>query len=397
MPILFQINATANWGSTGRIAEQIGQKAIERGWDSYIAYSRYANKSTSKLIRVGNNLTTYFHALLARLFDIAGLGSYLSTKTLLRKIRRIKPDIIHIHNIHGYVLNYKHLFKFLKGSDINVVWTFHDCWAFTGHCAHFVTANCTKWKKMCHSCALKKTYPASFFLDRSEQNFRLKKQYFVSCNKLTIIPASFWLADFVRESFLNEKRIEVIHNGVDLSVFRPTNKESRKHGLFTVLAVSNVWNREKGLYDILQLRQALSSEYKIIVVGVTSEQQKLFPDGIISLQRTQNVKDLVDLYSSADVFINPTYADTFPTVNLESLACGTPVITYRTGGSPEAIDENTGIVVEQGDINGMVKAIKRIRQYPLSSLACRERAEMYFDNNKCFSKYIDLYEDILNR
>lgn len=394
MPKLLQINATANWGSTGRIAEQIGRVAIEAGWESYIAYGRNAKKSESQLFRVGSKWDTYFHVLISRLFDKAGLGSIQATRRLIDKIDEINPDVVHLHNIHGYYVNYKLLLKYLRGKDLKVVWTFHDCWAFTGHCAHFVTADCNKWMIQCHDCQLKCSYPKSLYADNSKGNYLLKKSL-CSGLKLTVVAVSAWMNDLVRLSFLQDKQVEVIHNGVDLDVFKPSF--SVEHDGFNVLAVSNIWNEEKGFDDIVILRSLLDESVGITVIGLTPEQIKKLPRGIKGMQRTSSVQELVEAYSAADVLVNPTYADTFPTVNLEALACGTPVITYNTGGSPEAIDEQTGIVVEQGDVKALADAVLRMRENPLSSHACRARAEEHFDKDKCFKKYIELYETLLNK
>ena len=391
---LLQINVTANWGSTGKIAESIGLAALNQGWESYIAYGRYNNPSQSKLMKIGSQLDVYTHYAEQRVWDNEGLSSRSATKKLIAQIKEINPDVVQLHNIHDHYLNYRILFEYLNSTNIQVVWTFHDCWAFTGHCFHFVTKNCNKWKTGCYDCPLKSEFPKTL-IDRSKKNYYLKKSLFTSCKNLTIVPCSEWMANFVSESFLKEKRMQVIHNGVDLNIFKPVgNKNSNDK--FHVLAVSNVWIKEKGLFDIYQLRKDLSSEYNITIVGLSDAQIKELPDGIVGIQRTQNVQELVGLYSSADVLINPTYADTFPTVNLEALACGTPVITYNTGGSPEAVDENTGDVVSQGDVLALKESIEKMRLHPLSSDLCCKRAEQYFDKNKCFNKYIQLYESLLD-
>lgn len=387
---LLQINVTANWGSTGKIAEQIGLCALAHGWESYIAYGRMMNPSKSQLIKVGSKMDNYIHYAKNRLLDKEGLCSKKATRNLIKKIEELKPDIIQLHNIHDHFLNYHLLFEYLNQKDIKVVWTFHDCWAFTGHCYHFVGSNCMRWKDGCHDCPQRDK-----FCDRSSRNWNLKKGLFASNKNLTIFPASHWMEEFVKESFLKEKRIEVMHNGVDLQMFRPQPKIQGSR--FKVLAVSNVWPAYKGINDIYKLRKMLPEElFEMIVVGLSSEQVKNLPAGIIGIQRTQNVQDLVQLYSDADVLINPTYADTFPTVNLEALACGTPVITYRTGGSPEAVDGKTGIVVDQGDLRTMASCIKSMKEHPLSSIDCRKRAEEFFDKDRCFEKYIELYEDLIS-
>lgn len=398
MPKLLQINITANWGSTGKIAESIGIAAMNAGWDSYIAYGRWSNPSKSHLIKIGGRFDMYFHFAEQRIRDNEGLCSRGATHRLISKIEEIKPDVVQLHNIHDHYLNYHLLFDYLNQTDIKVVWTFHDCWAFTGHCYHFVTADCNKWKTGCFECPLRNILPKTY-LDRSSKNYGLKKALFGGCYNLTIVPCSDWMAGFVKQSFLKDKRMEVIKNGVDLKVFRPDgNDNPNDNQNFGILAVSSVWNEDKGLSDIYKLRDLLPSEYCITIVGLTEKQLGSLPHGITGIRRTQNVHELVRLYSSANVLINPTYADTFPTVNLEALACGTPVVTYRTGGSPESVTTATGRVVEQGDINGLSEAIMEIclKGKEQFTNACRLRAEDYFDKNKCFEKYIKLYESILD-
>ena len=389
---LLQINVTANWGSTGKIAEQIGLCAMAHGWDSYIAYGRCCNPSRSHLIRIGNKFDTYLHYAEQRIFDNEGLCSRRATSRLICQIKTIKPDVVHLHNIHDHYLNYQLLFEYLNNTDINVVWTFHDCWAFTGHCFHFVTKKCKRWKTQCYGCPLQHEYPKTL-LDHSDENFSLKKNLFTKNKNLNIVACSEWMAQFVRESFLQDKLLYVIHNGVDLDIFKAKPNEKIQK-IFKVLAVSNVWNKDKGIDDILTLRNLLPEDYTMTIVGLNEKQLKKLHLGIKGIQRTQNVQELVKLYSEADVLINPTYADTFPTVNLEALACGTPVITYRTGGSPEAIDEKTGVVVEQSDLEGLVEAIRLMKENPLSSSDCRKRAEESFDKDKCFERYIELYESL---
>lgn len=395
MPKLLQINVTANWGSTGKIAESIGMAALKAGWESYIAYGRWCNSSNSQLIKIGGRFDVYFHFAEQRVRDNEGLCSRRATRRLINQIEVIKPDVVQLHNIHDHYLNYRLLFEYLNQTDIKVVWTFHDCWAFTGHCFHFVTKNCKKWKTGCYECPMKNVFPKTLF-DKSKEHYELKKKLFCGNKNLTIVPCSDWMAGYVKQSFLKDKRIEVIKNGVDLNVFKPSGVAGKVDD-FNVLAVSNVWNEDKGLSDIFKMRKLLPESYRITIVGLTSKQVDALPAGIVGIERTQNVQELVRLYSEASVLINPTYADTFPTVNLEALACGTPVITYRTGGSPEAIDENTGVVDEQGDVESMAEAIKSVcskdrKQY---TEACRKRAEKYFDKNKCFEKYIQLYEGLL--
>lgn len=341
----------------------------------------------------------YLHCAESLLLDNHGLASRRATRRVVEQITRIKPDVVQLHCVHGYYLNYRILFEYLNSTNIPVVWTFHDCWAFTGHCAHFVTANCEKWKTGCYACPLKGDYPKSI-VDCSKRNYELKKQLFGANKNMLIVPVSEWMADFVKQSFLKDKAIIVIKNGVDLSVFKvgiPKNDKKR------ILGVSGVWNKDKGLYDFYQLREKLDKEhFEIVLVGLSKDQLKELPDGIIGIEHTESVQELAELYASATVFVNPTYADTFPTVNLEALACGTPVITYKTGGSPEAVSTETGWVVEQGDIEGIAALVKSLEKKTETVIisqrkACRDRAEQEFDRNKCFEKYLQVYENLLNQ
>lgn len=391
---LLQINITANWGSTGKIAEQIGLCAMAHGWKSYIAYGRWCNLSKSHLIKVGNKLDMYMHYGEQRIRDNEGLCSRRATKRLIRFICVINPDVVQLHNIHDHYLNYRLLFEYLNKTDIKVVWTFHDCWAFTGHCYHFVQERCDKWKTECFECIKRNN-----FIDRSRQNFLLKKSLFLNNRNLTIIPVSQWMGDLVKESFFKNKRFQVIRNGVDLKTFVPIcAKTSDKDGRFKIIAISNVWLPYKGEFDIYKLRSMLpEDEYDITMVGLSKEQVKNLPAGIRGIRRTQNVQELVQLYSESNVLINPTYADTFPTVNIEALACGTPVITYKTGGSPEAVDEKTGVVIEQGNIEALADAIRKMKAQPLSPDDCRQRAIDCFDKNKCFENYIKLYDSLIEQ
>lgn len=398
---LLQINITANWGSHGRIAEEIGQLAMSQGWESYIAYGRWANPSQSHLIRIGSMWDERWHGIQSRLFDNHGLASKKATQKLIEEIKRISPEIIHLHNIHGYYLNYPLLFDFLYRANVPVVWTLHDCWPLTGHCSHFMFSGCEKWKVGCYNCCEKKEYPASIWLDRSRRNYELKKEYFTSIRNLTIVTVSDWLSGVVRDSFLNGQKLVKIYNGIDVSVFHPQEirvNVSRNKSQMHILAVASQWTDRKGLSDIFRIRHLLPFDYSITIVGLTKEQVKVLPNGIIGITRTNSVGELANYYAQSDVFINPTYEDNFPTTNLEALACGTPVITYRTGGSPEAINEQTGLVVEVGDVNSMAEGIKKLCHTPdweKRRKLCRQRAVEFFDKNDRYLEYMNLYRFLI--
>lgn len=394
---LLQINVTANNGSTGKIAEAIGQLAINRGWESWIAYGRGTPQSESRLIRIGNDWDMRWHGVETRLLDNHGLASRRTTRLFISRIKEINPDIIHLHNIHGYFINYPLLFRFLREWGGPVVWTWHDIWPMTGHCAFFGKDQCDKWKTACHECKRKTVYPASLLNNRSSRNFEDKRRAFSGMKDLTIVLVSDWLNEMRKDSFLKDTHGVVIHNGIDLDMFSPEPVPSKEKGY--VLAVANVWTSEKGWDDIMSLRKILADDIDIIMVGLNDKQMANLPNGIKGLRRTQNLNELRSLYSNAIAFINPTWGDNFPTTNIEALACGTPVITYRTGGSPEAIDSNTGIVVEQGDVQGLKKAIETIRTSSdrFTPELCRARAEKYFNKDDRFEEYFELYEKIINK
>ena len=398
MPKLLQINSTANWGSTGRIAEQIGVMAMADGWESYIAYGRNAAPSRSKLIRVGTPLGQLWHLVLSQLFDLHGRGSLIATKRLVRQIEQLRPDVVHLHNLHGYYLNYKVLFDYLNRRDIPVVWTLHDCWAMTGHCAHFSEVGCDRWQTECGSCRGLAQYPISRVGDSSQRNFRLKASLYAANHNLHIVAVSEWLKKLVEKSILRDAECRVINNGVNLSRFCASEGESTPP--YRVIGVANRWTDSKGLADFCELHRRLdASRFEIVLVGLSDEQLRQLPEGMVGIGRTDTAEQLAELYSQATVFVNATYADTFPTTNLEAMASGTPVVTYRTGGSPEAVSADTGIVVEQGDVEALCKAVEQIALKGRShySKACRKRAEKLFDKQKNFRRYIELYDEIINR
>lgn len=399
---ILQINVDANNGSNGSIAKAIGDVALNNGWQSYIAYGRLATASNSIQFKIGTNTDVKLHAIESRLFDNHGLASRRVTRKFIRKVREINPDIVHLHNIHGYFINYEILFKFLKEINVPVLWTLHDCWSFTGHCGHFVTAGCDKWKTQCSHCPLRNEYPRSLFVDRSQKNFMLKRELFTSIDNLILVPVSYWLGGMLKQSFFKDKAIHVIQNGIDLDIFRPIAINKSALGLDnskkTIMGVANVWTNSKGLQEFIQLSK--NDSYQIVMIGVDENIKKLLPHNIIAINRTEDQKQLVQYYSVADVLVNPTYADTFPTINLEALACGTPVVTYRTGGSPEAIDENTGVVVTQGDFKALEEAIynilsENIEKNEERAKLCRNRAEQFFNKNDRFVEYFELYKQIL--
>ena len=404
MHTLLQINTVCNSGSTGRIAEEIGLLAMQNGWKSYIAYGRGNPVSQSVVYKICGNWDLYFNAAIARIYDNDGFCRKGATERLIKYIQKVNPDVIHLHNLHGYYLNLRLLFTYLFDANIHIVWTLHDCWAFTGHCTHFEYVECIHWQLECYNCREKGNYPASVLLDRSRINFRIKKKIITKLQKLVIVTPSQWLAKLTQLSLLKDYPVHIINNGIDLKSFYPreTINLAQKYGIVgknIVLGVAGNWTERKGLRCLVELSFRLGNDYKVIVVGVTRKQMQQLPSSVIGIQHTEGIAELSILYSLADVYVNPTLEDTFPTTNIEAIACGTPVITYRTGGSPEAIDEKTGMVVEQGDIDGVIKAVETIIKKGKSFYFanCRKRAEERFDKDKQFRKYFELYRSVLKK
>ncbi len=402
MPTLLQINLSANWGSHGKIAAQIGDVAISHGWESYIAYGRACNPCSSKLIKIGGQWDIYEHLIETRLFDNHGLASRRVTKKFIKQIDELKPDIIHLHNIHGYYLNYRILFEYLQGLSIPVVWTLHDFWAVTGHCGHFIQANCFKWKTGCHDCPQSKTeYPTSLFSDRSKNNYLEKRELFTSLKNLSIVAVSQWVKDMIDESFFKDIPSQVIYNGLDLNIFQPTKSLLKiKLGIPDdkpiVLGVASVWAEHRGLKHFVELSK--DNTYQIVLIGIKDNQRESLPSNIITIPRTSDQKELAEYYSIADVYANPTYLETLSMTNIEAQACGTPVVTFRSGGAPETVAESTGIVVEQGNESAMHEAILQLIREGKNkySEACVRRASDLFDMHDRYNDYFALYQNLLN-
>lgn len=402
---LLQINGSVNTGSTGRIAEEIGQRAIAAGYESYIAYGRSARESKSKTIRIGSNWNVRWHGIVSLLFDRHGFSSKCATKRFVKQIDSISPDIVLLHNVHGYYLNIEILLAYLKEKNIPVFWTLHDCWPFTGHCSYFDAYNCEKWKTHCEHCPNLKGYPKSIWLDNSKHNFDRKKALLTTLPNITFIPVCKWMGNIVENSFMKGRPQQVIYNGTNIEVFKPqggdvteaTRKKYIIDGEHIIIGVASTWDKRKGLLDFCWLSEQIPEDYQVVLVGLSQKQIDTLPKGVVGIRRTESVQELAALYSLADVFVNPTYVDNFPTTNIEALACSTPVITYNTGGSPEAIDENTGIVVPKGDKDALKYALVEVvtNKDKYTSVACRERAVENFNKDDRFDDYIKLFNQAL--
>lgn len=399
---ILQINTIVNSGSTGRIAEDIGKVLIANGHESYIAYGRGHQKSQSQLIKIGSQTDVFMHGLKTAIFDRHGFGSKKATLDLIEKIEKIKPNAVGLHNMHGYYLNIEVLFKYLKVKKIPVLWTLFDCWAFTGHCSYFDDIDCKKYQTQCEKCPKTRKYPSSYLLDNSFDNFIDKKRLFTGLKNIEFVVHSKWLKKMVGMSFLKDIKANCLPSGIDLDLFKSMDSQIKKKFNIAdkkiVLGCASQWSERKGLKDFIKLRALLNKETVIVLIGVSKKQVKQLPTGIIGILRTESIQELVMWYSAADVFMNPTYQDNFPTTNIESLACGTPVITYNTGGSPEAIDHETGIVVDKGNVKDLANAVDLIFNKDATiALKCRERAEKYFDKNDRYNEYLDLFIELANK
>lgn len=413
---IVQIN-TFPYKATGHIMLDIHKILTAQGYDSYVCWGRGRPSNNNHEIVIADNIGVKFHGIYTRLLDKTGFASRRATKKLLRRLDEIKPDIIHLHNIHGYYLNIELLFNYIREHNINVVWTLHDCWPMTGHCAGFDMCGCEKWETGCFNCEQRNMYPASRLFDNSKWNWTKKRDLFTGLSILIVTP-SRWLKNIVQKSYLKDYRCEVIKNGIDLEIFRPvsmekTEKVKEKYNLDNrkiVLGVASEWTIKKGLNDFLKLSEMMEN-IQFIVVGLTEKQLKGMPRNIRGIKRTENQEELAAFYTMADVFFNPTYEDNFPTTNLEALACGTPVITYDTGGSPEALDVNTkdlsmsiGEVIEKVSsktvsyetVKSKIYSFLEKDKNDIQSQACRNIA-MEYRAKKQFEKYIELYNELIRK
>lgn len=395
---LLQLNVTANWGSTGKIAEGIGLCAMDRGWESAIAYGRMMNPSKSQLIKVGTRADVYAHYARNKILDGEGLGSRRATLRFIKQIEAYAPDIIHLHNLHDHWINYPVLLDFLKSSNSRVVWTFHDCWPFTGGCCHFVHLPCNNWRNNCSECSVRRTV-----WHNQVANYKLKTKLIKELgDNLTIISVSRWLDSLVAETQFSDMDHRFIYNGVDTSLFYPRNTDSvdRKYSLCgkrVLLGVSSAWPGYKGLKDYIALRRHLPEDFVIILVGVTASQIKSLPAGIIGIPRTNNVDELAALYSRVDAVLSLSKAETFGLTLVEGRACGTPSIGYADTAIKELLTPDVGIAVSPGNIDGLVRAAIDIADGSIKfdPVHCRETVKEHFDQHKQYNKYIDLYEEIL--
>ena len=400
--VLVEINVSLNWGSTGRIAEQIGICAENQGWDVYMVHgARYKNASHFKSIQVSTKIEEYFHWFYSTCFDAQGLGSIWATRRLVRKLKKIAPSVVHCHNIHGCYINYPILFNYLSECNIPVVWTFHDCWPFTGHCAYYIEANCEKWKTLCHSCPAIRSFPTSVF-DNASRNYNRKKGLLTSVSNLTIVPVTNWLANEVKQSFLSNVPIHAIHNGIDLSTFyyRESDIRNRYHicSKYMLLSAATGFDERKGLEDYNKLSELLPDDYQIVLVGGLEKGCTVkLSKKILLLPKTKTQAELAEFYSSADVLLSLSFAETFGLTIVEAMACGTPVVAYDNTAQSEVVSEGTGFKVKTGNVEDVAKHVIEICENgknPYREI-CRKHADEFFNKDNQCQKYVELFEYVV--
>ena len=390
---IVEINSVCR-GSTGSIMLNIAKTARASGNEVYTFSERKKGAPPEGHCYFGSFGENMLHRFFAVFSGISGTGSVIGTWRLLHKIREIDPDVLHLHNLHGWYINLPMLFKFIKKHRIKTVWTLHDCWGFTAQCSHFTLEKCDKWKTGCYSCPRYRLYPYTF-VDRTKQMWKLKKSWFGGVEDMTIVTPSRWLADLVKQSFLNGYDVRVINNGIDLDIFKPTAGNFREKYTLQdkkiVLGVASGWGYRKGLDVFIELSKRLPEDYKIVLVGTDDSVDKKLPPEILSIHRTCDQQELAQIYTAADVFVNPTREENFPTVNLEAIACGTPVVTFDTGGSKEMLNEDIGCFVPMGATDQLAREILRVcnREYGKKAF---ETVVTYYDKKRRFEEYVALYE-----
>lgn len=399
---VLQINISANYGSTGRIAESIGEYVLRNNDESFIAYGRNLNPSSSTLVKIGSKRDQLIHLIHSRLFDTHGFHSTNSTKRLVEKIKKINPDIIHLHNIHGYYIDVSVLFSYLKKWNKPVLWTLHDCWPFTGHCAYYERIGCTKWKSECYECPLLHLYPASLGNDNSKNNYKRKKAIFNGVSNMTIVTVSKWLEREVRQSFLGAYPIKTIYNGVDRNIFKPQNcsNEKQKIGIShkkIILGVANEWSEGKGLKVFFELSKFIDVDTVIVLIGLNEKQKRNLPSNVIGVSRTQSMDELAKYYAMADVFVTPSVAETFGMVVAEALSCGTPCVVNKSSALPELVDSSVGFVVEN-KTKYYMDAINTVFRNgkDFYFLATQEKAAIFTKDRQLF-EYYELYKKVITK
>lgn len=390
---LVQINMSCGSGSTGKICIAVSRLLTEKGIENYIMYS-LGNSDYSLGRRYMERREVKLQALRSRILGNYGFNSKKATGRLIAMLDEIGPDVVHLHNLHAHNCQLETLFTYFKEKNVKIYWTFHDCWAFTGYCPHYDMIGCDRWKTGgCQNCPQKGRY--SWFFDKSRELFEKKKELFTGL-PMTVITPSHWMAEQVKQSFLNIHDVKVIHNGINLEIFRPRESDfRRRYGIgedrYVILGVSFGWGERKGLDVFVELSKRLDDRFQLVLIGTDDDTDRQLPSNVISIHRTQNQIELAEIYTAADLLVNPTREENYPTVHMEALACGTPVLSFATGGCAEMLDDTCGMTVPKNDVVAMEHAAVAICQGKLySSEACVLKAREFCESAR-FKEYVALY------
>ena len=401
---IVQINTVVN-NSTGRIMHDIQRMADSIGYSTLSIVGRRSIYDDAPCVKYGNGISFWIHVAITTIFDKQGYGSYFQTKKIVNRLRLEKPDIIHLHNIHGYYIHIPTLFNYLNNEfKGKIVWTLHDLWPITGHCPHYVAVGCDRWRTGCFKCPNKRLYPVSLFIDNSKNNYYKKRELFTKSNEVTLTVPSEWMKEQLGESFLKDYSCQVIHNGIDTQVFDFNRSDIHIDHVYArynipsekrvILAVASLWDKRKGLADILDLSEVLSEEYTIVVVGLSDRQINILPQNVIGLKRTENINELVALYSGANIFINPSLEESFSLVTIEAQACGTPCIVLDTSAVKNLINDNNGIVLHEHNMVDYLRTITEIERRDYLRENVRKEALKY-TNDAMLKGYMNLYKEVL--
>lgn len=401
---IVQVNAVYRKSSTGRTCEELEKALVKRGHSVVTAYGN-GSADSENAFRIGNNFDAKLHALLSRIVGLQGYFSRLATMKFLKYLKKYKPDIVHLRNLHSNYINIPMLLKYLGDTDVATVITLHDCFFYTGKCTHYLQEKCEKWQTRCNDCPRIKQDNKSWFFDFSSKMWKDKKKYFENIKKLAVVGVSDWTTEHAQKSFLKSaKVIKRIYNWIDLDLFKPHDTHALRAKLnlsqsFIIYCISQKWNEEKGLKVIRGIAELMPENWRIVMVGE-------LPDGIqldnkvLHMGVVSDTKLLADYYAMADAFVTPSVQETFGKTTAEALSCGTPVVAYRSLAAPELIgeDEECGFIVDENNPELYVDKLKTIEKIGKKGFetSCRARAEKNFDIEKNTEEYIALYESILN-
>ncbi|MBO5480982.1 MAG: glycosyltransferase [Clostridia bacterium] len=398
---ILQINAVYGTGSTGRIVADISDTIKRAGGESFVAYQSTIEPVENAFV-MGSSFTRKVDALRARVFGLQAYGSKRATKRLLRWMDEIKPDVVHLHNLHSHYIHLPLLCKYLAKKDIPTVITLHDCWFFTGKCTHYTSAKCNKWQTGCGNCPqLKKDIP-SWLFDRTAKMWKDKKELFSAIPRLAVIGVSDWITNEAKKSFLqNAKIIQRIYNWIDLQTFYPREENIREQyhlpkDKFLIFCIGAGWNnRMEKWRDLLRLAQKLPSNMHIVLGGSVQSPQDL-PDNITSIGYIHSTENLAKLYAGVDAYVHLSREDTFGKVIAEAMACGTPAVVYNATACPELVGKGCGYVVKTGDIDGICVALQMIQEKGKSAYLekCVAYVREHFEKEKLIEDTVALYEAV---